>query len=122
MHSVVGLQRARSPSDDGAEGVAYWRKCLLPTLIGPSFRAQAAPELPTAANHDAPCIVTVRLWDFRDPTRELRKELLALPRVVLCRWGGVPVGARYGNVRWERPAGEYHQAAGPVVGGAVQVR
>ncbi|GIL88701.1 hypothetical protein Vretifemale_16613 [Volvox reticuliferus] len=49
----------------------------------------AAPDLPSAANHDTPCIVTVRLWDFRDPTRELRKELLVLPRVVLCSEMGI---------------------------------
>ncbi|GIL60773.1 hypothetical protein Vafri_15217 [Volvox africanus] len=50
---------------------------------------RAAPDLPSAANHDTPCIVTVRLWDFRDPTRELRKELLVLPRVVLCSEMGI---------------------------------
>ncbi|KAG2488328.1 hypothetical protein HYH03_013178 [Edaphochlamys debaryana] len=50
---------------------------------------RAAPELPSAAVHDTPCVVSVRLWDHREPGAELRRELLVLPRVVLCSEMGI---------------------------------
>lgn len=72
--------------------------CPPPRVLLP---VQSAPDLPPAANHDTPCIVTVRLWEFRDPSRELRRELLVLPRVVLCRWGEAGVGAAHaGSAAW----------------------
>ncbi|GFR49249.1 hypothetical protein Agub_g11263, partial [Astrephomene gubernaculifera] len=58
------------------------RQSALRALQPGSLASSAAPS-------DTACIVTVRLWEFSDPGRELRRELLVLPRVALCSEMGI---------------------------------
>lgn len=64
------------------------RRCPPPPPGRPPAPAppQAAPSLPSADNQDTPCIVTVKMWDFRDPTKWVPPATCAWPKTTPCRF------------------------------------